>query len=124
MFAGDQDRDRATAALREHFAGGRLTLDELSARTDRVLAARSRADLRIALRGLPLQGRSLAQSAVRGAAIVVATGLWLMFTLVLFLVLALVLLIHGATGTELVGVLAIWLVPTYLLSRLWRRPHS
>ena len=123
MFAGDQDRERATAALREHFAGGRLTLDELSARTDRVLAARSRADLRLALRGLPLQGRSLAQSAVRGAAIVVATGLW-SFTLALLLVLALVLLIDGATGTELVGVLVLWLVPTYLLSRLWRRPHS
>ena len=54
MLAGDSERERAAAALREHYVRGRLTLDELAGRTERVLAARSRADLRRALSGLPI----------------------------------------------------------------------
>ena len=54
MRAGDLDRERATAALQEHYVGGRLTLEELSDRTGRVLAARSRAEIRRALSDLPL----------------------------------------------------------------------
>lgn len=42
---GDADRDRTCAALREHCVSGRLTLDEFAERTDRALAARTRADL-------------------------------------------------------------------------------
>jgi hypothetical protein len=37
------------------------------------------------------------------------------------LVLALTLIVHGASGTTLLGFLVVWLVPTYLLSRLWHR---
>jgi len=33
----------------------------------------------------------------------------------------LTVLIHGASGIELAGFLLVWLVPTVLLSRLWRR---
>jgi hypothetical protein len=46
-----------------------------------------------------------------------------MFSFTLLAVLALVLLIHGASNTALLGFLAVWLVPTWLLSRLWRRPR-
>ncbi len=60
--------------------------------------------------------------------LVVFTGAWLMFSLVLVLVLGLTALIHGASAPELAAFLLVWLVPTYLLSRLWRgvlpRRHS
>jgi Domain of unknown function (DUF1707) len=133
MLAGDRDRERATAALQEHYVGGRLTLEELSDRTGRVLAARSRAEIRRALSDLPLladpgelaaRGRSLVQAVARGAMLIVFTGVYLAFSLVLLLVFGLTLLLNGASATALVGFLLVWLVPTYLLSRLWRRPAS
>jgi DNA-binding PadR family transcriptional regulator len=51
--AGDADRDAAAAALGEHFAQGRLTLDELSARLDATLAATTHGELSQAARDLP-----------------------------------------------------------------------
>jgi Domain of unknown function (DUF1707) len=131
MLAGDRDRERATAALQDHYVGGRLTLEELSDRTGRVLAARSRAEIRRALSDLPLfpdsaelaaRGRSMVQSVARGAMLVVFTGAYLVFSFVLLLAFVLTLALSGASGTVLAGFLLVWLVPTYLLSRLWRRP--
>jgi Flp pilus assembly protein TadB len=133
MRAGDSDRERATAALQEHYVGGRLTLEELSDRTGRVLAARSRAEIRRALSDLPVfgdsgelaaRGRLLVHSVARSAMLVVFTGAYLVFSFVLLLVFGLTLLLNGASGTALVGFLVVWLVPTYLLSRLWRRPSA
>jgi hypothetical protein len=123
VFAADRDRERAAAALREHYVRGRLTLDELSARTARVLRARTREDVRGALAGLPIMfDVSLAaRSVARGAMLVVFTAAYLVFCFALLLVFGLTLLIHGATAPELVGFLVVWLVPTYLLARLWRR---
>jgi hypothetical protein len=128
MFAGDSDRERAAATLKESYVGGRLTLDELSERTELVLSARSRAELRAALSGLPWlseelaeRGRSVAHAVARGTLVVALTGAWLLFSFVLLLVLGLVLLLQGASGEALLGFLLAWLVPTYLLSRLWRR---
>jgi len=123
VFAADQDRERAAAALREHYVRGRLTLDELSARTARVLRARTREDVRGALAGLPVMfDVSLAaRSVARGAMLVVFTAAYLVFCFALLLVFGLTLLIHGASAPELVGFLVVWLVPTYLLARLWRR---
>jgi DNA-binding MarR family transcriptional regulator len=43
--AGDADRDAAAAALSEHFAQGRLTLDELDARLDAALTATTHGEL-------------------------------------------------------------------------------
>ncbi len=51
--AGDADRDTAAAALGEHFAQGRLTLDELNARLDATLTARTHGELSQAARDLP-----------------------------------------------------------------------
>jgi Domain of unknown function (DUF1707) len=59
---GDPERDRAAAALRHHFAAGRLEADELEDRLEQVFAARGRSDLRLALAGLPAER-------VRGAAV-------------------------------------------------------
>ena len=42
---GDADRDAAAAALGEHFAQGRLTLDELDARLDATLTATTHGEL-------------------------------------------------------------------------------
>jgi Domain of unknown function (DUF1707) len=128
MFAGDNERDRAAAVLRESYVRGCLTLDELSSRTERVLAARSRADLRRALAGLPIlpdlrelaaQGRAAGQAALHTAAVVLFTGAYLVFCLVLVIVLGFTLLLHGASTSELVAFLLIWLVPTFFMSRLW-----
>ncbi len=120
--AGDPERERAAMKLREHYVHGRLTLDELDERTGMALRARSTADLRRALRGLPEgPGRTLGQSVLRGAALVMFTGAWLVFSLVLLVVLALTLLIHGATLAVLAVFVLLWLVPTLLLSRLWHR---
>lgn len=126
MVVGDTDRERAVAELREHFASGRLTLDEFSSRTERALAARSRPELRAALAGLPLSpdyllehGRAVVSIFGRFAALVVFTTAYLIFSLMLVLVLALTLLLHDASPVALISILAVWLVPTYLLSRLW-----
>jgi DUF1707 SHOCT-like domain/Winged helix DNA-binding domain len=55
MRASDADRDAAAAALGEHFAQGRLTLDELSARLDATLTAATYGELSQAARDLPPQ---------------------------------------------------------------------
>lgn len=120
--------------LREHFASGRLTLDELSSRTERALVARSRGELRSALAGLPVspdylleRGRAAVSVLARGAALVVFTAAYVIFSLILALALGLTLLLHGASAVALLAFLGVWLVPTYLLSRLWhsgaRHPH-
>jgi hypothetical protein len=53
LRAGDADRDAAAAALAEHFAQGRLTLDELIARLDATLTATTHGELAQAARDLP-----------------------------------------------------------------------
>lgn len=53
MRAGDADRDAAAAALAEHFALGRLTPGELSARLDAALTATTHGELSRAMTGLP-----------------------------------------------------------------------
>jgi Flp pilus assembly protein TadB len=122
VLAGDADRERAVAILREHFVGGRLTPDELSNRTEVALGARSRAELRHALVGLPrFSAGAVVDAAVRGALLVLLTGAWLVFSFLLLLALALTLLIHGPSVTLAVGLLAVWLLPTFLLSRRWHR---
>ena len=133
MLAADSDRDRVEAALREHYVRGRLTLEEFTERAGRELTARSRAELRGALSGLPVLPdvdeiaapiRSAARMALRGALLVAATGAYLVFSLMLLLVLGLALLFGGASAAVLVVFLAVWLVPTVLLTRLWHgRPR-
>jgi DNA-binding transcriptional ArsR family regulator len=51
--AGDADRDAAAAALGEHFAQGRLTLDELNARLDVTLTAATHGELSLVAQDLP-----------------------------------------------------------------------
>jgi hypothetical protein len=51
--ASDADRDRVTARLREHFAEGRLTQDELDERVSAALNAKTFGDLRPVMADLP-----------------------------------------------------------------------
>jgi DNA-binding MarR family transcriptional regulator len=53
MRAADADRDAAAVSLGEHFAQGRLTLDELSARLEATLTATTHGELSQATRDLP-----------------------------------------------------------------------
>jgi hypothetical protein len=50
---GDADRDATATQLREHYAAGRLTLDELNERLEQTFAARTGADLNAVMRDLP-----------------------------------------------------------------------
>jgi DUF1707 SHOCT-like domain len=51
--ASDADRDRVAAALREHLAAGRLTVEEFSDRLERAFAARTLGDLEELMADLP-----------------------------------------------------------------------
>jgi Domain of unknown function (DUF1707) len=53
---GDADRDATATQLREHYAAGRLTLDELNERLEQTFAARTGADLKAVMRDLPSLG--------------------------------------------------------------------
>jgi cation transport ATPase len=53
LRVGDADREATAAALREHFAQGRLTLEELNARLDATFAATTQRELSGATRDLP-----------------------------------------------------------------------
>ncbi len=53
---GDADRDRLIALLREHYALGRLDLDQLSSRVETVLAAEYAHQAAAALADLPPSG--------------------------------------------------------------------
>jgi|SRR5262249_2152070 len=120
-LAGDLDRERAAARLREGYARGYLTLDEFSRRTGRALTARSRSQLRRSLFGLSRPPRPPLVDSVRDVVLAVVTGAYVLFSLVLLLVLALTLLIHGVSASVFVIVLLVWLVPTLWISRLRRR---
>ena len=118
-LAGDLDRERAAAQLREGYAGGYLTLDEFSRRTGRVLSARSVLQLRRSLFGVP---RPSVFDSVREVVLAVVTGAYVVFTLALAIVLALALLL-GASSSTLVVFAVVWAVPTYLFAR-FRRRHA
>jgi hypothetical protein len=53
MRVGDAEREAAAAEVREHFASGRLTQDELNQRLDQTFAAKTRGDLNGVFTDLP-----------------------------------------------------------------------
>src|SRR4051795_7478178 len=121
-LAGDLDRERAAANLREHYAGGYLTLDDFSRRTGRVLSARSRGQVQRALFGLSRPSfTGSARSAVRDVVLVVAGGAYVVFSLVLALCLGLTVLLQGVSSSAFLVIAVIWLVATYVFGRARRR---
>lgn len=63
---GDADREAIAAQLREHYADGRLTLDELNERLDQTFAAKIKADLDVVMRDLPHVARPLTGAPAAG----------------------------------------------------------
>lgn len=116
-LASDSERDRASATLREGYAGGSLTLDDFTRRTGRVLSARSRLDVRRALFGL---SQAPLGDSVRAVVLVVVTGAYVLFSLALGLMLAVALLLGASMSTVVIFAL-VWLVPTYLFARFRQR---
>jgi hypothetical protein len=55
LRASDEERERVAAALREHCAAGRLTLEELSERLEEAYRARTAGELETVLRELPAE---------------------------------------------------------------------
>jgi histidine ammonia-lyase len=53
LRVSDEQRDRAAQELREHFASGRITEDELSDRVQTVYSARTEQELQALLADLP-----------------------------------------------------------------------
>jgi Flp pilus assembly protein TadB len=99
-----------------------LTLDEFSRRTGRVLSARSSGQVRRALFGLSRPSLvDSAHSAVRDVVLVIVSGAYVVFSLVLALVLGLTVLLHGVSVSAFLAIALVWLVPTYLFARLRRR---
>ena len=54
--ASDADRDRTAAALREHLAAGRLTIEEFDERLDKAYAAKTLGELDQVMADLPATG--------------------------------------------------------------------
>jgi hypothetical protein len=94
--ASDADRERAAQDIREHYAAGRLTEDEMTERVEAAYAARTESDLRRLLADLPqlpvtvarqraelaqrrrhLQRRLLQQTGGGLALVVVCVAIWL-----------------------------------------------
>lgn len=92
----DEQRDRAAQEIREHFAAGRLTDDELSDRVQAVYAARTEGELKALLADLPklpatraqqkaeiaqrrreLQRRLLQEAGGGSGAFIICTAIWL-----------------------------------------------
>lgn len=63
MRVSDADRERVTARLREHFAQGRLSSEELDERVTAALSAKTFGDLRRVMADLPEPAPGLAQAA-------------------------------------------------------------
>ena len=68
MRVGDAERETAAAELREHFASGRLTQDELNERLDRAFAAKTRGDLHALMIDLPSSAAGWAAGAAASSA--------------------------------------------------------
>jgi hypothetical protein len=63
---GDTERDEVAAALREHYAQGRLTPEELNERLEATLAARTTDELARILDDLPRAGHTAGSSPWQG----------------------------------------------------------
>lgn len=122
-----RDRELAAVALRRHFVSGRLSTDELGERVRAVFQARSRADLRQALEGLPPvwrdgdELRRLGLVVRRGAILAGVAALWLLFSFVMLLVFAITAVAHGMSTGGSLGFLVVWLAVTILAWRVGRK---
>ena len=73
LRASDADRERVAVSLRDHAVAGRLTTEELDARTGRALAARRLGELDALLADLPRERRR-GPTPARAVALLLAEG--------------------------------------------------
>jgi hypothetical protein len=127
VLVGDRNRELAASALRRHFVQGRLTTTELADRVDLALRARTRADLRFAMAGLPLAWEDLpvalrARDGMRRVRFFFAlVRVWLKLNLALVLAFAAAVAVGAPLGMTLGAVVAAWALAGYGLWRAWRR---
>jgi hypothetical protein len=81
---GDAERDAAMTQLREHFAAGRLTLDELTERIDCTLAAKTESQLEAIMADLPQAPKRTVPAARSADSEVSDTGRYVVLLLLLF----------------------------------------
>jgi hypothetical protein len=89
---GDAERDAAMDQLREHFAAGRLTLDELTERIDGALAAKTQTQIDALMADLPRPRKDAAPSP-RSAEDASDTGRYVVSMLLLFALAAWLLML-------------------------------
>ena len=132
MLIGDQERERAAAALRRHFASGRLSVAELSERVDLTLRARSRRDLSSAMAGLPMVWEDLpavvhhaADRVHRGVRrvrlLLVVARVWTRLTFVLALLFGVALIAGAPVATALGAFFVAWALAGFATWRVCRR---
>jgi hypothetical protein len=119
-LVGDRDREHAASTLRRHYADGRLDEDDLAARLELVLRARSRWELAYALRRLPRLDRAVEQ-ARHGLVVVTMGAVWLMVTVAILVAFVAWIAAQGASLTAFVVFGAVWLAFTALLQRRTRQ---
>jgi uncharacterized membrane protein len=132
---GDADREAAAAALREHFAHGRLTLEEFQHRLAAVFAAKTDRDLadigadlphvaapHPARAAIPATGHSKASYRRRAPGLAVLAGfIMIILALVLVAFVLPVALVATAVSRSLLFILAILLFGRRGLLRRFRR---
>jgi Domain of unknown function (DUF1707) len=142
----DADRDAVAVQLREHYAVGRLSLDEFQDRLDAVYRAQTARELSRVTDGLPHQGvlippgaswggyplnaaQMRAAMARAGRRILLAFGVVTAGSLLVFTLLITALVVHGGLlGVVVAALLAILAAAVaavgalvWLARRLWRR---
>jgi hypothetical protein len=130
-LVGDSERERTVASLRRHFLEGRLSVEDLGARAEVALRARSHADLRAALRDVQRPWHdgveriaSAASTARRGLhllALLFLAGVWAVMTLALAVAFAVALAVFGSSLTVVVAFTMVWAAMSFVLWRPWFR---
>jgi hypothetical protein len=135
-LVGDSERERTAATLSRHFVEGRISVEELGARTELALGARSRSELRTALHDLPkpwhdgveriASAAAAARRGLRLVALILIAGAWAVMTLALAIALAVALAVFGSSPAVLAAFAVVWAAVSLILLRPWfhllRRP--
>jgi hypothetical protein len=128
---GDRERERAAASLQDHFVKGRLSLEELGTRIEQAFGARTRSDVRAALRGLPAQwqrseellaaGAGLVHKGARLLAFFATATAWAVCSFALAIPFAVMLIALGPSTVLATVFVALWGVMSVALWRPWFR---
>jgi hypothetical protein len=130
-LVGDSERERTVASLRRHFAEGRISVEDLGARAELALGARTHSDLRTALHDLqrPWQdgmerlasAGATARRGLRLLALLFLAGVWAVMTLALAIAFAVALAVFGSSLAVVASFTAVWAALSFVLWRPWFR---